>query len=186
MPTIQPPAILMMKAGFHGDEGLSDIIGRKRAEEALLGYTYWGYGGTLCHPLNVVQSFAKEAAARGNTVDVLFVATESPHIADPVCAGEYSADGISWHGLPQGARVTASKSALVLRNLRPCMESLPLGGYRVAAGPSAGKSLSEYFRMRTDKATAFLGPLPDRERGPVVTVAFRAELAGHGAVFLRE
>ena len=178
-------AILVMKVGFHGHEALEAIVRRKRAEESLLGRTYWGYGGTLCHPGRSVQPFARQAAEAGRAVTVLFASTPSPFYGDPSAATEYSTDGAAWEPVPAGARITASRYALVLRNLRECDETLDLGGYLVANGPSAGRRLSDYLRYRADKAVAVANPEGSLEPGPSLKIALTAELAEPYAIYLR-
>ncbi len=181
----RPHAVLLMKVGFHGNEDLVSIIKRKQAEEAALGHAYWGYGGTLCHPLRVVQPFAREAAIRGHLVDVLFTVTKSPYVADSIPADQYSSDGLAWSSLPPAARVTASKSALILRNIRSCQNTLPLGSYRVAGGPSARCILKDYFRHRVDKATAFLDLDLLQSQEEETPVTFRADLVAPFAILVR-
>jgi len=177
--------ILLMKIGPQGDETLDDIINRKNREEDLLGYSYWGYGGTLCHPLRVVQPFAQGAQRNNKVVKVLFVITGSPfdgrHIPE---AKECSSNKLIWNTIPSGTRITVSKYALVIRNLHKCSFDLPLAEYKVAIGPSAGRSLSDYFHFRVDKAVAhrinnFKG------NSVKVPVAFMADLVEPYAVFLQ-
>jgi len=181
---LDTPAILLMKVGSHGHEELASIVRRKQEEERAIGHTFWGYGGTLCHPQRVVQVFAKEAAARGQGVAVLFCVTRSPYYGDPVPADQYSVNGEHWEDLPTEARVTASKSALVLSNLRTCDDTLWLDGYRVALGPSSGRALNEYFRFRVDKAAAFAAARSTENRTPL-SISFKAELVAPYAISVR-
>jgi len=178
-------SILLMKIGPQGDETLDDIINRKNLEENLLRYSYWGYGGTLCHPLHVVQPFAQSAQKNNEIVKVLFVITKSPfkgrHISE---AKEYSIDKIVWDAIPSGTRITVSKYALVIRNLHKCSFDLSLAEYKVAIGPSAGRSLSDYFRFRVDKAVAYRTNSFKRD-SIKVPISFMADLVDPYAVFLR-
>jgi hypothetical protein len=52
--------LLFMKIGGHGDETLHQILERKRKEYNDTGISFWGYGGTACHPLKQVRPFALE------------------------------------------------------------------------------------------------------------------------------
>ena len=54
-----------MKYGTHANEPPDTIIKRKINEVNLYGYTFWGYGGTSCHPLNQILPFIKMNFERG-------------------------------------------------------------------------------------------------------------------------
>src|SRR5438477_290714 len=54
-----PDRFLFMKVGNHANETWEQILERKRKEYDRTGRTFWGYGGTTCHPLGVVQPFAR-------------------------------------------------------------------------------------------------------------------------------
>ena len=49
-----------MKVGLHAQESIEDIVKRKQREFEDTGSIFWGYGGSTCHPLTMVQPFAKE------------------------------------------------------------------------------------------------------------------------------
>jgi hypothetical protein len=162
---------------WHLGEPWTSIPGRKLREQARVGFTYWGYGGSACHPTRQVQPLAAEGP-----VSVLMLPTESYHGGSWVPADAYSSDGRSWQPIPEGIR-TAGKHALVLRDLRHTDEVLDLGRYEIALGPNARRSLSEYLRHRVDKACARLAMEagePDRR-----CVVMRAELVEPYAVHLR-
>ena len=55
-----PHAAIVMKVGFHAGEEWNEIIARKQGEISSTGVTFWGYGGSACHPLRQVQPFAHE------------------------------------------------------------------------------------------------------------------------------
>jgi len=147
---IAEPSILLMKVGFHGRESLAEILDRKLAEEREHGKALWGYGGTLCHPIRVVQPFAQSSNL---PVKVLLVETRSPFESSGVFATEWSTDGQSWERF-QSPLVMDSKHALVIKNLRRIVGEVDLSYYQVAYGPSEGRPLEEYFRFRVDKAVA--------------------------------
>jgi hypothetical protein len=65
---IRPGAgVLYMKVGTHAGESLEDILRRKTREIEEAGYALWGYGGNTCHPLTMVQPFARDFERRGST-----------------------------------------------------------------------------------------------------------------------
>ena len=184
MHLVRDEAILVMKVGLHGNETLADIISRKQNEELVAGFCFWGYGGNLCHPFSVVQPFAQNLLTPARRIRAVFVKTTSPFFGDHIePADEYSINGMDWLSLPKGISVTASKFALVLKNLRQTSESICYGSYSVAVGPSAGKSLRDYMRFRVDKAVAVRNNSPDD--GPVVAVDFTADLIEPYAISVR-
>ena len=71
MELIKPSAVVFIKAGFHGSQSLKAIITRKVAEERNLGFVFWGYSGTLCHPRTQVQPFVNECRKIGNPIKVV-------------------------------------------------------------------------------------------------------------------
>jgi hypothetical protein len=173
-----------MKAGFHAEEHLSQILERKLEEQRALGVLYWGYGGSLCHPLTQVQPHAQAAARMGSSVRVLFVETASKPSLNKTSASEWSSDSTEWWALPETVKVTSSKHALVLRHLRLEPQVIDLNAYQVAQGPSIGTLLSRYFRGRVDKACAVHAESPQLPSYAVQVVA-QAELHEPYSVFLR-
>lgn len=71
--------IIIMKCGTHASEKIEDIFNRKKLEEINNDYTCWGYGGTLCHPINQVQLFCKFY----NKIYLLLTPTNSELNNDP-------------------------------------------------------------------------------------------------------
>lgn len=176
-----PAYAIVMKVGVHAGESWEAIVDRKRAEEAAAGATFWGYGGTVCHPLTQVQPFARSAA---EPVSVLMIRTSSDFLGEPRPASAISVDGIVWEPVPHGVRITGSRYALALRGLRWCDDELDLGPYEVAVGSMAGTPLREYLRSRVDKACARLAPGFSHPAWQVALV-LRAELVAPFAVLLR-
>src|SRR6218665_706053 len=117
MKILQPgDAFLYMKVGVHASESLEDIIARKRAEIAQAGVSFWGYGGSSCHPFNAVQPFVREVTEKGTTVRLLMQEITSRHFAVGE-AKEFSADGVTYQPVPKGIKVLGSRYALVLKTL---------------------------------------------------------------------
>src|SRR5947209_1521420 len=109
---IAPRRVILMKAGFHLNEEWSAIVRRKLAEEQTAGVAYWGYGGTVCHPITQVQPFARES---DEPTTVLMIPTKSPFRGEAEPAVTASADGVSWYRVPVGIRCTGTY-ALILRS----------------------------------------------------------------------
>jgi hypothetical protein len=179
-PMVRLDRIIVMKAGLHNGEDWDHIVERKHEEELAAGVVYWGYGGSVCHPLTQVQPFAD-----GSPVTVLMVHTDSDFIGDPTFADAASRDGRSWEPIPAGV-ATSGKYALVMRSFRRVDLRVDLGAYEVAVGQKEGKPLPSYFRFRVDKACARLAP-SDRlsDHRNVVDVVVQADLVEPYAVILR-
>ncbi len=173
-----PVRVVVMKVGVHLGEPWETIVERKLAEERSVGVAYWGYGGSVCHPITQVQPFA----GQGSPVTVLMVRTPSNFYGSPTPAIAASSNGRSWEPIPQGVS-TSGRYALVLRSLRETHEELDLGAYEVAIGPKEGSPLASYLRGRVDKACARSAPtLRDAGR---LRVVMRAELVPPYAVVLK-
>ena len=167
-----------MKVGVHLGEPLEAIVERKLAEERAARVAYWGYGGSVCHPITQVQPFAE----LGSSVAVLMIRTSSDFLGDSTPAVGASVDGGSWEPIPPGV-TTSGRYALVLRSLRKVTEEVDLGAYEVAIGPKEGRPLASYLRGRVDKACARVASIP---RSPDrLAVVLRAELVAPYAVVLR-
>lgn len=170
-----------MKVGIHAETGLSAIVDWKLGDLRAAGVTFWGYGGSVCHPTHQVQPFVEDA---GGAVDVAFVYTPSDPRNAATPASEWSADNSSWGPLPVGVRVTGSKWALVKDRLEACLDSIDLAQYVVARGDSAGRRAPDYIRSRVDKGCFVRDPDPALEPRPV-PVVLRGWLVAPWAVFLR-
>jgi hypothetical protein len=141
--------VLVMKVGVHLSEPWKAILERKLVEQKTAGVIYWGYGGSVCHPLTPVQPFAEQ----GSPVTVLMIRTVSDFLGSSTPAVAASRDGRSWESIPEGV-TTSGRYALILRSLRETTEQLDLGAYEVAVGPKEGALLTAYLRGRVDKACA--------------------------------
>ena len=144
--------LLFMKIGTHAREDLAAIIARKTEEIRQTGFGMWGYGGNTCHPASMVQPFAKSFGSRGRPIHLCTEQMESNHFAEPLCAAEYSADGVTWKQIPETIEVRGSRYALVIDNLHEESFTLPLDQTRVPVGPSMGRLGSRYIKGRVDKA----------------------------------
>src|SRR5262245_800667 len=105
--------ILYMKVGTHAGEGLVDIIKRKSVEIQKTGFAMWGYGGNTCHPTSMVQPFARSFAEQGKSIHLCMEQMTSNHHAPPLCAAEYSVDGVNWKVIPDTIEVRGSRYALM-------------------------------------------------------------------------
>jgi len=186
---IKPGAgVLFMKVGTHANEDLADIIKRKSREIEETGYAMWGYGGNTCHPSSMVQPFARDFAGRGRPIHLVMEQMNSNHFAEPLCAAEYSVDGINWTHVPETIQVRGSRYALVINKLRTEEFVLPLDQTRVPVGPSSGRLGSKYISGRVDKACLEIldKPVLVNDQAPSGrTINLVAELRDPFAVFLR-
>jgi hypothetical protein len=186
---IKPNAsVLFMKIGIHAREPLDEIIQRKLKEIDDAGVSFWGYGGSTCHPTSMVQPFAQEQAQLNRPIYLVMQKMESNHWAEPVPADEYSVNGRDWLAVPKGVEVRGSRYALVIDDLEEADLQLPLARAEVALGPSQGRSAKDYIAGRVDKACLTLAnnvdfPLAPDE--PATPIGLVAKLKAPYAVFLR-
>jgi hypothetical protein len=187
---VRPGAgFLFMKVGTHARESLEDIIARKSKEIADAGFAMWGYGGSTCHPRNLVQPFAEEFAGRGKPIVLCMHAMNSNHWAEQLRASEFSPDGLEWKPIPDTINVLGSRYALVIKNLRQEEHTIPLNQTRVAVGPSRGRLGTRYIRGRVDKACLEVIEEPELTNEPgndLVNINLVADLVEPYAVFLRD
>jgi hypothetical protein len=148
---IKRAGLIFMKVGVHAQEDIEQIIVRKQKEYEQAGSIFWGYGGNTCHPLGMVQPFAREIEARGEEVLIVMQKMDSKHSAPPEVAKEYSDDGVNWKPVPRGIEVRGSRFALVLDELRVEEFSVDLGELEVGIGPSRGKRADRYLVGQSDK-----------------------------------
>lgn len=180
--------ILFMKVGVHAQEDLESIIARKTKEIEEAGFALWGYGGGTCHPTTMVQPFAKQQTAKGQTIYLCMQEMKSNHFADPVRAEEYSVDGISWNPIPKQIHVLGSRYALAIKALHREEFILPLNKTQVAVGNSQGRLGNRYIGGRVDKACLELTQeieIPSEPNDPIVRINLVAELCEPYAVFLK-
>ena len=180
--------LLFMKIGTHAQEDLSSIIARKSEEIKAAGFGMWGYGGNTCHPTSMVQPFAHMFAERGRTIHLCMEEMASSHIAEPLCAAEFSVDGVRWEEIPDAIQVLGSKYALIIDQLHHEAFTLPLDQTRVPVGPSTGRLGSRYVQGRVDKACLEVLDRPEiRNEAPPreIPIGLVARLVDPYAVFLR-
>lgn len=184
-----PDLFVFMKVGMHAGEAWNDILSRKHREYRETGHTFWGYGGSACHPLTQVQPFARQAVERGGRVHLLMQTMDSRADPDLLPATEYSEDGVHWKELPSGIHVTGSRYAIVLGEISETEFELPLHDYAVALGRSQGRSASDYVRARIDKACLSLARGGDSSIPHIseqtVKITHTAEIKSPFAVLLR-
>ena len=178
--------ILFMKVGTHAQESLGDIIERKRKEIQDAGYALWGYGGNTCHPLTMVQPFARDSIQRSGAIYLCMERMESKHFAVPERAAEFSSDGASWEAIPPTINVRGSRFALAIQDLDEVDFSLPLGQTEVAIGMSMGKPGDRYISGRVDKGCLWVLDEPIAGEEPRdVHIGLSAKLVEPYAVLLR-
>jgi len=186
---IRPGAgVLFMKVGTHASESLEDIVRRKTKEIEEAGLALWGYGGNTCHPVNMVQPFARDYERRGGTIYLCMQPMTSHHFAVPDRATESSTDGITWHEIPKSINVRGSRYALAIRDLHYENFDLPLSRSRVAIGNSMGRLGSRYVMGQVDKACLEIteeGTSEGEEEAVVVQIGLVAQLVEPYAVFVR-
>src|SRR5579864_2384933 len=96
-PIIKPgEGLLYMKVGTHAQETLEEIIERKRKEIEDAGFALWGYGGNTCHPVSMVQPFARNYEQKAGVIYLCMQPMTSKHFALPIRASEFSRDGFTW------------------------------------------------------------------------------------------
>ena len=149
--TNPPDRFLFMKVGNHAGETWEQILQRKRREFEAAGRIFWGYGGTTCHPVGMVQPFARLSLQEAGGIALVMEAIDSRADPDIVPATEYSTDGIAWEPMPAGVQVTGSRYALVLDEIKDADLLVNLNEYEVALGPSAGKAAEAYLQGHIDK-----------------------------------
>ena len=183
-----PDAFIFMKAGSFATESLESILERKQREIAQAGKTFWGYGGTLLHPINQVQPFAKAQVQRNRELRVLMAIT--PAVADPQIrpAVEFSVDRRTWEPIPPVICVTEARYAIVMDTLKPIELDLNLGQYEVGIGSSRGRNAAQFIKARVDKGcfvtrhSTMVGPDSLQQ---IVQIAWEARIVPPYSVFVR-
>ena len=182
-----PQAFIFMKVGHHSGESLESIMERKQREITEAGRTFWGYGGSVLHPINQVQPFAKKWVHQEGTIRMLMTPTLSktdPHIRPAI---EFSCDRRKWEPIPSEICVTGSRYAIVLDEIKPVQLELDLGHFEVGIGPSRGRNAAQYVKGHQDKgcfvtAHSTAGDSDDSRRS--VQIGWEARLAAPYAVFV--
>lgn len=170
--------VIVMKYGVHAKEEISSIIDRKLQEITENGYCFWGYGGTLLHPLNQVQPFCQD-----EKVYLLLIPTPSSYLGEAKEARYYSTNQKDYKEMPNTIHVLGSKYALVFDQLRRCDMDINLCDYEIGIGNSKGKKLNEYLNGRVDKACAIYVGGSNQEK--MVHVDYIAELKKPYSVFVK-
>ena len=86
-PRISPgDGLMYMKVGTHAQESLDSIIARKTKEIEETGYAFWGYGGNTCHPLTMVQPFARIYERRSGVIYLFMEPMDSKHFIGKIPA----------------------------------------------------------------------------------------------------
>src|SRR3954452_18033383 len=121
MPDILRPGagVVFMKVGTHAGEDLTSIIDRKRREIDDAGYALWGYGGNTCHPLTMVQPFARDFEQRNGAIYLCMQPMVSNHFAEQARASALSSNGTDWDEIPEAINVLGSRYALAIKELEP-------------------------------------------------------------------
>jgi len=177
-----------MKVGLHAQETIEDIIERKRDEYKSAGSIFWGYGGFTCHPLTMVQPFARQTEKRGEEVLIIMQKMDSKHRAPPEIAKEYSDDGVNWQPIPEGIQVRGSRYALVLDELRVEEFSVDLGELEVGVGPNRGRRADKYLLGQVDKGCFIYSDrqVPEAPEGKIIkSIGLVARVKSPYAVFVR-
>ncbi len=180
--------LLFMKVGVHAREPLDQIIVRKHQEFVESGAIFWGYGGNTCHPLTMVQPFAKQQLVLGREVVLVMEEIKSNHFAEPKEAEEYSDDGVTWKRVPSGIHVLGSRYALVLEDLQIEGFDLNLRQARVSVGPTRGRGAHDYIKGRVDKGCLEVDPTQMNgapQASDIHRISLLAKLQPPFAVFLR-
>jgi hypothetical protein len=147
-----PEAFVFMKVGDHAGETFEQILERKNREIKRAGFSFWGYGGTACHPISQVQPFAKSVIQKQGSIYLLMQPIHSTADPEIIPATLYSEDGVEWKRIPKEIQVTGSRYALVLSEILPGELDISPDEFVVGVGPSRGKPASEYLQGRVDKA----------------------------------
>lgn len=185
---IKPGAgVLYMKVGTHAGESLEDILHRKTREIEEAGYALWGYGGNTCHPLSMVQPFARDYERRGSTIYLCMEPMDSHHFAVTERATASSADGVHWEPIPAAINVIGSRHALAIADLQAEEFDLPLAETEVAIGNSVGRSGDKYIAGRVDKACLVITEHEEGSTngGPTAHIGLVARLVKPYAVLVR-
>ncbi len=178
--------VVFMKVGVHAGESLEDIIKRKQDEFVKAGRIFWGYGGNTCHPLTIVQPFARKFDEDGKPVHLIMHKMKSRHFAVPELAKEYSDDGENWYPVPNGIKVRGSRWGMVIGGLTEEEFDLNLRNAVVSVGPSRGKQAADYLKGQADKGCFELidNPIAE-ENSEIKKINLSAPLMAPYAVFLR-
>ena len=175
--------IVFMKYGTHAGDLPETIISNKINEVSLLGHTFWGYGGTTCHPTNQIQPFLSANNSSGEKTYLLLSRINSVWTGNSSRAMFYSNNQIEWLPIPEDNVVTGSKFALICTSFESCEFELDLSQYQVPIGKSKGQLLSSYICGHTTKGCGVLSEFPMIQSKRTVHISAIATIKT--AVFLR-
>jgi len=157
----------------------------KLDEEAALGFVYWGYGGTLCHPRRVQEFAAGELRRTGEAPTLVMAETRSAYRSRTIGRNRwYSQDRQAFARFPRQVVMVGCSSALVCERL-VCQPSwIDLNQYEVAGGLRSGAPLGDFIRYQINKACASrISGSNDRRR--ITSIVATAKLVYPFAVYLR-
>lgn len=148
--------IVLMKYGAHAGETSDSIIERKNTEMKKSGKVFWGYGGTLCHPLNQIQPFLEENRRKNQKTFLVLAKTKTKTkneiLPNVNRARFYSENKVDWEPIPSDNIVTGSRYAVICRSFEKCNINIDLSLYRIPFGNAKGCRLSDYLGWRRNKA----------------------------------
>lgn len=176
-----------MKYGVHAGHSVDSIINRKRADFEAHGRIYWGYGGTICHPLKQIQPFTEQAMQDGEKVYLALSRTNSALYNPQTQSSLYSVNGSEWYNVPKDMEIFGSRYAIICRELVRCSFEINTSAYLIGVGINRGKNLSQYLKGRVDKACAFYkgSEHNDEMQTKTVKIDYIAEIVEPYAVFLK-
>lgn len=180
--TVPIPNIVFMKYGFHASEDGASIIGRKLLEEEVCGMMFWGYGGTVCHPVSQIQPFLRKNFAANEKTYLLLSKIETTWRGSASRAQLFSSDRDNWQPIPEGINVLGSKYALMCKGFQETNFELNLSEYEVVFGKRAGASLADYIGGHATKGCGKLSTEKTIRIPRFVTISAIAEI--EDAVFV--
>lgn len=182
--------IVLMAYGTHAGEGPDCIISRKKNELIKTGRVFWGYNGTLCHPINQIQPFLQENIENDQQTYLALVQTQTyleQHNVVNVINNRailYSEDRIDWLPIPSGNNVIGSKYAVICSSFEKCNIAVDLSQYRMMYGTYAGKRASDFWGWRKNKACCRYSDVDiDIATPKIVTISVLAKI--EKAVFIQ-
>ena len=151
--------IVFMKYGTHAGETASAIIQNKVDESISFGQTFWGYGGTTCHPIKQIQPFIKRNAEIGEYTYLVLSRIDSVWNRQSQRAKFFSYNNIDWQPIPEENCIKGSKYAIICSQFLLCDLEINLSLYQVPFGNAKGRLLSSYIcGMNTKGCGQFIFP----------------------------
>ena len=100
---------------FMLQKALSRLLREKKKEVQSAKRMFWGYGGTLCNPLNQVQPFLQENMSRNEKTYLVMAYTPSEMNSQTLETEFFSQNKNDWSRIPKGIHVYGSKYAIVCK-----------------------------------------------------------------------